>query len=200
VAINKNNQTRELKLTERLIPMKKLRTLIAIAAVAIFATTLTACGDSESDSGNETEAVAETEVAAEETEESTETSQVAASITIEEQWARTSPMDSTVGAAYMNIVSNADDALVGASVDTSIAMMTQVHETTKAADGSMGMKEIAALPLPAGIEVELKPGGYHIMMMKLAKPLVVGESIDITLTFESGATQVVTVPVLAEEP
>jgi copper(I)-binding protein len=64
----------------------------------------------------------------------------------------------------------------------------------------MGMKEIASLPLLAGIEVELKPGGYHIMMMKLAKPLVVGESIDITLTFESGATQVVTVPVLAEEP
>ncbi|NDF67887.1 MAG: copper chaperone PCu(A)C, partial [Actinobacteria bacterium] len=57
-----------------------------------------------------------------------------------------------------------------------------------------------SLPLLAGIKTELKPGGYHIMMMKLVKPLVVGETVSITLTFESGSTQVVEVPVLEEAP
>jgi copper(I)-binding protein len=123
-----------------------------------------------------------------------------ASITVEDEWARTSPMDSTVGAAYMNITSSADDALVAASVDMSVAMMTQVHETTTAADGSMGMQEIKSLPLLADVKTELKPGGYHIMLMKLAKPLEVGQIVAITLTFESGATQVVDVPVLEEAP
>ena len=123
-----------------------------------------------------------------------------ASITVEDEWARTSPMDSTVGAAYMNITSSADDALVAASVDMSVAMMTQVHETTTAADGSMGMQEIKSLPLLADVKTELKPGGSHIMLMKLAKPLEVGQIVAITLTFESGATQVVDVPVLEEAP
>jgi len=100
----------------------------------------------------------------------------------------------------MNITSSVDDTLVGASVDESVAMMTEVHETTTQADGSMGMQEIMSLDLKAGVKTELKPGGYHIMLMKLAKPLVLGENISVTLTFGSGATQVVEVPVLDEAP
>ena len=119
---------------------------------------------------------------------------------IDGAWARTSPMESTVGAAYMNITASADDALVGASVDMSVAMMTQVHETTTAADGSMGMQEIASIPMVAGTPLVLEPGGFHIMIMKLVKPLEVGTSITVTLTFESGATTTVEVPVLNEAP
>lgn len=120
--------------------------------------------------------------------------------TVDGAWARTSPMESTVGAAYMNITASADDALVGASVDMSVAMMTQVHETTTAADGSMGMQEIASIPMVAGTPLVLEPGGFHIMIMKLVKPLEVGTSITVTLTFESGATTTVDVPVLNEAP
>ena len=120
--------------------------------------------------------------------------------TVDGAWARTSPMESTVGAAYMNITASADDALVGASVDMSVAMMTQVHETTTAADGSMGMQEIASIPMVAGTPLALEPGGFHIMIMKLVKPLEVGTSITVTLTFESGATTTVDVPVLNEAP
>lgn len=120
--------------------------------------------------------------------------------TVDGAWARTSPMESTVGAAYMNITASADDALAGASVDMSVAMMTQVHETTTAADGSMGMQEIASIPMVAGTPLVLEPGGFHIMIMKLVKPLEVGTSITVTLTFESGATTTVDVPVLNEAP
>jgi copper(I)-binding protein len=109
-------------------------------------------------------------------------------------------MESTVGVVYMNITPSADDALVGASVDMAIAGMTQVHETTTAADGSMGMQEIASIPMTAGTPLELVSGGFHIMLMKLAKPLETGTSIAVTLTFESGATTIVDVPVLTEAP
>ena len=120
--------------------------------------------------------------------------------TVDGAWARTSPMESTVGAAYMNITASADDALVGASVDMSVAMMTQVHETTTAADGTMGMQEIASIPMVAGTPLVLEPGGYHVMIMELVAPLEVGTSFTVTLTFESGATTTVEVPVLNEAP
>jgi len=120
--------------------------------------------------------------------------------TVDGAWARTSPMESTVGAAYMSITASADDALIGASVDMSVAMMTQVHETTTAADGSMGMQEIASIPMVAGTPLVLEPGGYHVMIMELVAPLEVGTSFTVTLTFESGATTTVEVPVLNEAP
>ena len=60
---------------------------------------------------------------------------------------------------------------------------------------SMTMQPIDKLELPAGEEVALEPGGYHIMLLDLVEPLVAGESIEVTLEFESGATQTVTAEV-----
>ena len=158
-------------------------TVAAIAALTLIATS---CGSSTSS----TDTVApDTTVAATET-----------TFTVDGAWARTSPMESTVGVVYMNVTPSADDALVGASVDMAIAKMTQVHETTTAADGSMGMQEIASIPMTAGTPLALVSGGFHIMLMELAKPLETGTSIAVTLTFESGATTIVDVPVLTEAP
>jgi len=158
-------------------------TVAAIAALTLIATS---CGSSTSS----TDTVApDTTVAATET-----------TFTVDGAWARTSPMESTVGVVYMNVTPSANDALVGASVDMAIAKMTQVHETTTAADGSMGMQEIASIPMRAGTPLALVSGGFHIMLMDLAKPLETGTSIPVTLTFESGATTIVDVPVLTEAP
>lgn len=70
---------------------------------------------------------------------------------------------------------------------------------TTAAGGSMGgamkMQPVDKVVIPAKGSVELKPGGYHIMLLDLAKPLVKGESFDLTLTFASGATSTVKVEV-----
>lgn len=113
-----------------------------------------------------------------------------------------------------------EDALVKASVDASVAKTVEIHETvasdsamgsattmagaattamggsaTTAMGGSMGgamkMQPVDKIVVPAKGKVELKPGGYHIMLLDLAKPLVKGESFDITLTFASGATSTV---------
>jgi copper(I)-binding protein len=59
----------------------------------------------------------------------------------------------------------------------------------------MMMQPEGPLNLEAGKSVVLKPGGMHIMLMHLAKPLKVGESFPATLTFENAGTVTITVPV-----
>ena len=89
-----------------------------------------------------------------------------------------------------------------------IAGMTEIHETVAADMGSattmagsattmgaMTMKPVAKIALPAGKAVELKPGGYHVMLMKLAKPLTKGQTFDVELTFEKAGKQTVKVEV-----
>lgn len=135
-------------------------------------------------------------------------------ITIEKQWARTSPMATDMGAAYMELTSPVDDVLTDVSVDASVAGMTQIHETvmedemsessemssgTTAAPAMM-MQEVDEIALPAGEKVSLAPGGYHVMLMKLVAPLKVGTEIVVTLTFKNAGDVTVTVPVLDEAP
>ena len=53
-------------------------------------------------------------------------------------------------------------------------------------DGNvMRMRAIPGLNLPAGKLVELRPGGYHLMMMDLKQPLREGTSVAVTLVIES---------------
>jgi copper(I)-binding protein len=56
--------------------------------------------------------------------------------------------------------------------------------TTMSGGGMMQMREVDAIEVPAGGSVELKPGGYHIMLLELAEPLVEGESVALTLRFQ----------------
>lgn len=135
-------------------------------------------------------------------------------ITVEGQWARNSAMEATMGAAYMTISADMDDELTGASVDSSVAMDAQIHEMVPAsgtsdggmmtdstmASDNMVMQEVDSIAISAGTSVEFKPGGYHIMLMDLAKPLELGTSIEITLTFAKAGDVTVTVPVMEDAP
>lgn len=107
-------------------------------------------------------------------------------VTVEDAWARTSPMSADTGAIYAIFTSEVDDAIISADVDFSVAMSAEVHETTTASDGSMGMQMVESVPLPAGQPVAFEPGGYHIMLMGLVEPLKAGDVISVTLTLESG--------------
>ena len=51
--------------------------------------------------------------------------------------------------------------------------------------GTMKMRAVEALDLPAGRPVKLAPGGYHIMLFDLKKPLIAGEKVPLTLVIES---------------
>jgi len=100
-----------------------------------------------------------------------------------------------VGGAYLNITNNgaADDRLV--SVSSPAAGVSQIHEMKMDGD----VMKMNALPdglvIPAGQTVKLEPGGYHLMLMELTGPLVEGQSITVTLTFEKAGAVDVQVPV-----
>ena len=115
-------------------------------------------------------------------------------------WSRESPMMELAGAAFMVIVNNSDmdDALVGAS--SPAATTVEIHQTTQAEDGTMAMAPVSEVPIPAGSMAELKPGGYHVMLIDLVQPLVVGEQIEVTLKFAGAEPQTVMVPVQALGP
>jgi copper(I)-binding protein len=167
--------------------MKKTTKAFMVTALSIVSVSgLAACG-------SDTESV-DTTVAAQSSMPATP------KITVTGQWARQSPMATDMGAAYLTINTDIDDELVGAMVDTSIAAMTQVHETVMGEGDSMKMQEVEKIDVVAGTPTELKPGGYHVMLMQLVKPLELGTEISVTLKFAKAGDVVVTVPVLEEAP
>lgn len=74
------------------------------------------------------------------------------------------------------------DRLIGAATDA--AASVELHETAMGDDGTMGMAPVDGLDLPAGGELVLEPGGYHLMMID-ADRLEVGDTVEVTLTWES---------------
>lgn len=121
-----------------------------------------------------------------------------AQVAVSDAWVRgTVPGQSATG-AFMQLRAGSDAALVAAT--SPAAKVVEVHEM-KMDGGVMKMRSIGKLPLPAGRPVELKPGGYHLMLMDLVAPLKEGESVPLTLTFEDKAgkrtNQTVSAPVRA---
>jgi len=62
-------------------------------------------------------------------------------------------------------------------------------------DNVMKMRQVAGIDLPAGKAVELKPGGYHVMLIDLAKPIAAGDHVALTLIVEDAARQQRRIPV-----
>lgn len=107
-----------------------------------------------------------------------------ADVVVKDAWVRATPGAAKVSAGYATVVNagKADDVLIG--VETSLADMAHLHESL-GADGMMRMESIKELPLPAGKEISLAPGGYHIMIMGLKQPLKVGAEMPLTFIFKN---------------
>jgi copper(I)-binding protein len=103
-------------------------------------------------------------------------------------WVKESSLDLSAGFGTITNNGTEADALVGASAPG--VPMIEMHETV---DGVM--QQVESFPIPAGGSLTLAPGGNHLMFMGLTEPLAVGETIDITLSFESGQTAMITAPI-----
>jgi copper(I)-binding protein len=106
-------------------------------------------------------------------------------IVIEQPWARATPVK--VGGAYMTLRNNGavPDKLI--KVTSPIAERVEIHET-KVEGGMAMMRPAGAIELKRRSSVRLKPGGLHVMLMGLARPLKEGERIKLALTFERAGT------------
>lgn len=108
---------------------------------------------------------------------------------------RATPPRAPVSGGYMIIrnTGDTDDRLTGGTVD--FARKVEVHEMKMDGD-VMRMRELGdGLVIPAGGQVELKPGGLHVMFMQLGERMVVGETRTVTLEFERAGTVELTFPV-----
>ena len=99
-----------------------------------------------------------------------------------------------VTGAFMQLSSPTDATLIGAA--SPAAKFVEIHEMKKEGE-MMKMKAIDRLPLPAGKPVDLKPGGYHVMLFDLKQPLKEGDIVPLTLSFEDKSGKKSTVEVKA---
>ena len=116
-------------------------------------------------------------------------------VTITNAWAKTTVPGGKVSAAYMDIKSTAPVKLV--KVETSIAGNVEIHNMSMN-DGVMEMKAVDAIEVPANKMVALKPGGYHVMLMMLSKPINKGDNVPLKLTFEGADKKAFTIGVNAK--
>jgi hypothetical protein len=77
-----------------------------------------------------------------------------------------------------------------------VAGVVEIHEM-KMEGTTMRMRAVPALELPAGKAVELKPGGYHVMLMDLKQPLKTGDTVSVSLVVEAAGGKRETVEVKA---
>jgi len=98
--------------------------------------------------------------------------------TVQGAWVRSSVSGQQGTGGFMKLTAKEPMQLVG--VSTPIAGTAEVHEMRMDGD-VMRMRRVSALDLPAGKAVELKPGGYHLMLQELKQPLVAGTSVPLTL-------------------
>ncbi len=106
----------------------------------------------------------------------------AQNVTVTDAWARATVQGQKATGAFMKITAKDNAKLVG--VSSPAAGVAEIHEMKMDKD----VMKMAALPngldLPAGQAVELKPGGYHVMLMDLKAPLAKDTTVPVTLTFQ----------------
>jgi hypothetical protein len=117
-----------------------------------------------------------------------------AQIEVMSPWARATPAGAESAAAYMTMINNGQTADRLVAVSTPVAAVAEMHRTVND-NGVMKMLPVDGVDLHAGAQAVFKPGGYHVMLTKLARPLEVGQSFPMTLTFEKAGPITVTVKV-----
>jgi len=115
-------------------------------------------------------------------------------IVVEDPWGRTSPMVTANGAFYMVLIGGEEaDRLIAA--DTDACGTVELHQTVMS-DGVMTMQPAeGGIEIPAGGEVVLEPGGYHVMCIDKTQEFEAGDVISLTLTFDQADPRTVDVEI-----
>ena len=109
------------------------------------------------------------------------------SLDIRQPFARATPASAKTAAVFMTIENKGKEAERLLSVSSPAAGIVEIHEM-KMDGGMMQMREVNGLEIKPGATIELKPGGYHVMLMDLKAPLKQGESVPVTLKFEKAGS------------
>lgn len=117
-----------------------------------------------------------------------------AQVTVNEPWVRATVASQKATGAFMQLSSPANTRLVAAK--SSVANVVEIHEMAMVGD-MMKMRAIPGIDVPAGKSVDLKPGGYHVMLIDLKDQIKAGDTVPITLVFEGADKKQQTVEIKA---
>lgn len=121
----------------------------------------------------------------------------AEAVRVVDAWARATVPGQKVAGVYMEILSPIDARLTGVSCH--LARSAEIH-SMKMENGTMKMRPLKSLDLPAGQTVRLAPGGMHVMLFDVERPLRAGEKLPVTLTVDiAGRTREIPVLVLVRK-
>ncbi|NYD67783.1 copper chaperone PCu(A)C [Agromyces atrinae] len=124
---------------------------------------------------------------------SVSTTTAAEAVTIDDAWVKTA--ESGMSAAFGEIENTGDADITVVSATSAASPMLELHETVENESGEMVMREkTGGFTIAAGEILELTPGGNHIMLMGLEAPVVAGDEVAFTLTFDDGSTFEFTAP------
>ncbi len=116
----------------------------------------------------------------------------AAQVEVKGAWARATVAGQTGSGAFMTLTAKEHMRIVGAA--SPVAGVAEIHEM--AMDGNvMRMRAVPTLDLPAGQPIELKPGGYHLMLLDLKRALRPGEKVAVDLRLETKDGKRLTQPI-----
>jgi copper(I)-binding protein len=107
-----------------------------------------------------------------------------AQVAVKDAWIRATVPQQKATGAFMQLTASQDTRLV--AVTTPLTPVAEVHEMVMQ-DNIMRMRQVNGIELRAGRAVELKPGGYHVMLMDLPTQVKPGETVPLTLIFEGKA-------------
>lgn len=105
----------------------------------------------------------------------------AQSVVVKDAWIRGTVQGQNATGAFMELTGKSNARLIG--VSTPVTVNAEVHNM-RMENGVMRMSPVDGIDIPAGKTVKLAPGGYHLMLMNLQKPLNAGDKVPLQLTFE----------------
>ena len=119
----------------------------------------------------------------------------AGTLDIREGYVRELPPGQTTSAAFMKLVNSGMKPVTIVAASSSVAARAEIH-VSRERDGLMRMAPVTRVPVPAHGDVALAPGGYHLMLIDLKRPLKAGDMVDVTLRDDQGGIYQVNLPVL----
>lgn len=119
---------------------------------------------------------------------------VLANVVVEQPYVRAMPSSAVNSAAFMVLSNHSEQSLKLLSATSPVAKVVELH-THKMENGVMKMRQIPFIEIPARGKTTLAPGGLHIMLMGLLKPVNEGDEVKLELSFSDGSVQSIQVAV-----
>jgi copper(I)-binding protein len=122
----------------------------------------------------------------------------AGNLAIRDPWSRPTPPIASVGAVYFSITNAGRKADSLLAISSPVARQAEIHES-RMVNGTVEMRPVESIECPPGATVRIEPGGLHVMLLGLTRPLAAGTTFPLSLRFRDAGNVTVQVTVGARQ-